>query len=303
LDSQEIRERRDRIISEHGPWTAHNIPLADGLYTFEDGRPDFDASLRGYANSLRRLLQIASDLTHKPVGHLRVLDLACLEGIYAIEFARRGAEAVGVEIRESHLIKADFAKEALGVDSVSFVRDDVRNLSRAKYGAFDLVLCLGILYHLNAADACRFVERMSEVCEGVAVIETHFGFNPQASFSYEGREYFGWVYGEHAEGASAEQKSRAGWASADNATSFWFTKPSLYNLIANAGFTSAYDCQLPALPGLQADRETVVAVKGRAVEGEPARWPEEFRSGAVQSAFRSNGSTGLLRRVAARLRR
>ena len=35
------------------------------------------------------------------------------------------------------------------------------------------------------------------------------------------------------------------WASLDNSTSFWFTKPSLLNLIGRAGFNTVYELAHP----------------------------------------------------------
>ena len=83
---------------------------------------------------------------------LRILDLGCGEGIYSIELARHKAQVVAMDGRETHLEKVRFIKRALSLDSLEVVQDDVRNLSLAKYGKFDVVLCLGILYHLKAPD-------------------------------------------------------------------------------------------------------------------------------------------------------
>jgi hypothetical protein len=44
----------------------------------------------------------------------------------------------------------------MGLPNVEFVTDDVRNFSRERYGAFDVVICSGILYHLPGKDGCRF---------------------------------------------------------------------------------------------------------------------------------------------------
>ena len=51
---------------------------------------------------LRRLVQVTSDLAGKPLSQLRLLDLACLAGHYAIEFAMQGAgkECIPKEIRK-----------------------------------------------------------------------------------------------------------------------------------------------------------------------------------------------------------
>ena len=49
---------------------------------------------QGNANAvkIRRVMQLTRDLATKPLDHLRILDLACGEGVYSIEAALRGAE-------------------------------------------------------------------------------------------------------------------------------------------------------------------------------------------------------------------
>src|SRR5208282_4513977 len=51
------------------------------------------------------------------------------------------------------------------------------------------------------------------------------------------------------------------WASIDNVESFWFTHPSLCNLIADVGFTSMLRVENPDMPATAVDRQTYVAVK------------------------------------------
>src|ERR1700712_3665370 len=131
------------VIDEHGPWTAMAIRLKDGSYT---RAPAIDYRLR-------RLLQVSVDLVGKPLSDCRVLDLACLEGHYAIEFALHGAEVVGIEGRAISIEKSNFGKDDLKLHLLSFHQEDVRHLSEDKYGRFDIVICAGILYHLKADDA------------------------------------------------------------------------------------------------------------------------------------------------------
>lgn len=51
---------------------------------------------------------MAQDFIVKSPCELRVLDLACLEVHYAIEFALYSASAVGIEYREENLAKSPF---------------------------------------------------------------------------------------------------------------------------------------------------------------------------------------------------
>lgn len=132
------------------------------------------------------MIQAVCDVAHRPLRGLRILDLGCAHGAYSIELATRGAEVLGIEGREAWLEQARRLKQDAALSNVEFVQDDVRNLSKEKYGEFDVVLCLGILYHLDAPDVFDFVNRVAQVCRDFAIIETHFAGTP--ALSHEWRE-------------------------------------------------------------------------------------------------------------------
>jgi ubiquinone/menaquinone biosynthesis C-methylase UbiE len=246
----------EKIVAEHGEWTAMAIDLKEGRSTRAPA-PDW---------RLRRIVQVSADLLGKPLSSARVLDLACLEGQYGIEFALHGASVVGIEVRESNIIKARYAQQELGLKNIRFVKDDVRNLSRAQLGGFDIVICSGILYHLDAPDVFEFVRRLYEITDRLLVIDTQIALNAAVSVSDNGRDYFGLRYREHDDRANGKTKYEDLWASIDNVQSFWLTHPSLCNLIADVGFTSMLRVENPDMPATGIDRQTYVAVKNRAVE-------------------------------------
>ncbi len=246
----------ERVVQQHGPWTAMAIRLPDGSYTREPS-PD---------HRLRRIVQTAADVVGKPLSQCRVLDLACLEGHYAIEFALHGAEVVGIEGREASVAKCDFVKNALGLDRASFVQDDVRNLTREKYGVFDIVICSGLFYHLPAEDAYRLLEAMHETCSGVVILDTFIALSSQSSVDVRGVTRHGHVYGEHDPSETEEDRRKKLWASLDNESSFWFTEPSLMNMLSSAGFSTLTEVLLPSMPGGMGDRKTYLAVKGKKVD-------------------------------------
>jgi 2-polyprenyl-3-methyl-5-hydroxy-6-metoxy-1,4-benzoquinol methylase len=245
------------VTAAHGEWTDHNMLLADGVYTI---------SPEVVSHKLRRIVQVVSDVSLRPISELRVLDLACLEGGYALEFARQGATVVAIEGREANISKARFAKEQLGLENIEFSLDDVRNLSRERYGEFDVVLCLGILYHLDTEDVVNFVHSIGEVCSGFAVFDTFVGMSENRRFSVKGREYWGRLMHEHAAEATEEERLHDLWASIDNPKSFWISRPSLLNLLQHAGFSSVHETFVPVELEKPADRLTLVAFKGAAVE-------------------------------------
>lgn len=284
MNASEIARRRAEVCSKYGEWTAHNINLGQGQYTFAPQDPRFARSLTHVGHHLDRILQAVADVIDRPLNELRVLDLACLEGLYGIEFARRGADVVGIEGREANVERARFAKEVLGLDNFTLIHDDVRSLSPEKHGHFDVVLCLGILYHLDVPDVFSFVEKMAAVCRRLTIVDTHVAVQAVETVEYDGQTYRGWVYREHGADTTLEQRLTNTWASLDNERSFWLTRPSLLNVLARAGFTSVHTCQNPVAPGQWVDRDTLVAIKGHRQEllstpgvggNNGASWPEE----------------------------
>lgn len=79
---------------------------------------------------------------------LSVLDIGCNAGFYSLEMKRRGAaRVIGIDSSEHYLRQARFAAEVEGLEI------DFRRLSVFEVGSlgekFDLVLFLGVLYHLR----------------------------------------------------------------------------------------------------------------------------------------------------------
>jgi 2-polyprenyl-3-methyl-5-hydroxy-6-metoxy-1,4-benzoquinol methylase len=283
-DRDDVRKQMAELSERYGEWTAMGIQLRDGLSTLEP--IIFD---RG----LFRVVQSAADLPKKPLAESRVLDLACLKGHYAIEFALQGAEAVGIEEREANIMKARFAKETLGLSRLTFLQGDVCTLSREQHGDFDIVICSGILYHLNAPDVFHFLKRIAEVCHGIVIIDTFFSVKDKISFEFEGRTYWGRYCPEHDPDTDKTQRMKALWSSMDNVQSVWLTRPWLFNLLEHVGFTSVLECCVPSMLNLPFDRATIVAVKNKRVPSlsspptdslETEAWPEHrpFKVHAIQ---------------------
>jgi len=86
---------------------------------------------------------ISDDLSGKTV-----LDVGCNGGFYSIEMKRRGAaRVVSIDSDERFLEQARFAADAIGVD-ITFRHLDVYDIAALKE-KFDIVLFMGVLYHLR----------------------------------------------------------------------------------------------------------------------------------------------------------
>jgi tRNA (mo5U34)-methyltransferase len=77
-----------------------------------------------------------------------VLDIGCNAGFYSLEMKRRGAaRVVGVDSDETYLAQARFAASVSGLD-IEFRELDVYDVAQLGE-TFDVVLFMGVLYHLR----------------------------------------------------------------------------------------------------------------------------------------------------------
>ena len=121
----------------------------------------------------RRVLQVVHDLARRPVPELRILDLACGIGIYAIEAALHGATVKAIDARTERMSAGIEWAERLGLEQLSFEQQDVRAFGPETWGRFDVVLVLGILYHLDHRDVFGVLRSVHEVTDHLAIIDTH----------------------------------------------------------------------------------------------------------------------------------
>lgn len=281
MDAQTIRDELAAIEERYGPWTAHNIRLTDDVYTMGE-------TPAGDEVKLRRVAQIVADVCGNDFTGMRVLDLACLEGMYGLELASRGASVLAIEGREANLEKARFAARVHGIDRIEFELGDVRALNRERHGEFDVVLCLGIFYHLDADDLFDFVSRMRDVTKRALIVDTAVSLSGKETRVLGGHTYEGETLFEHDPSSSSEERLKAVWSSLDNPSAFSLTLPSLLRLLARAGFTSVYECGIPAESGKSPHRVTLLALSGTPVTHlvtpepteDPADVPERAPLGA-----------------------
>lgn len=103
----------------------------------------------------------------------RALDIACHEGWFAHRLLEWGAErVVAVDIREINVRRATLVRDHLGVpaDRLEIRQADVYDLRAADLGRFDVVLALGVVYHLeNPIGALRVVRSLTD---GLCVVES-----------------------------------------------------------------------------------------------------------------------------------
>lgn len=175
-----------RRVRELGPWF-HNLDLG-GIQTAPDhALGDYPQhKWRRFAHAL------PADLHGKTV-----LDLGCNAGFYAMEMKRRGAARVlGVDSDPRYLAQAQLAAEVCGLDI------ELRQLSVYHVSTlgerFDVVLFMGVLYHLRhpllALDLIRehvvgellVFQSMLRGSEQIATVARDYRFADHSPFALDG---------------------------------------------------------------------------------------------------------------------
>lgn len=126
-------------IAALAPWF-HNLHLPDGSQTAPD---HFLGDFPRY-----KWQELAPHLPADLHGWT-ALDIGCNAGYYSFELARRGAEVTAIDCSTHYLRQARWAAGQYGLQQrIRFVHQQVYALARQPQ-CFDLVLFLGVFYHLR----------------------------------------------------------------------------------------------------------------------------------------------------------
>lgn len=167
---REMKERRHRRdpLPPANPFQApdrwfHSIDIGEG-YVTEGDKPNF--ILRGMADVA----------FHRGVAGKTVLDIGAWDGFYSFEAERRGAARV---VAADHFSWSgpgwgtkkgfDYAHARLG-SRVESIDIDLPDLDPSVLGTFDIVLFLGVLYHLQ--DPYAGLKRAAAMADDLLIVET-----------------------------------------------------------------------------------------------------------------------------------
>jgi hypothetical protein len=222
------------------------------------------------AGVMPRRLQLFDHLVGLfPPGTL--IDLGAGHGMFSLRAAQAGWTVTAIDARPDR-----FPHDS----TVNWVTDDVRQIDLSGY---DLIACLGLLYHLTPQDQVSLLRRASGT---PIVIDTHVAngktthplSEPVVVGGYEGS----W-YREPGELTSS-------WG---NERSFWPTPESLYRLLGDCG----YPVVVAAQPWVKPDRTFFLAL--------PAGY-KQSKSGPTAAAVRHHvrlWSARTMRQVASRTKK
>ncbi|HEX3742891.1 MAG TPA: DUF1698 domain-containing protein [Bryobacteraceae bacterium] len=143
----------DAERAEKGWW--HSFELPDG--SLIQGVCD----LPGLKNRLAQF-PIPADLHGK-----RVLDIGCWDGWFSFELERRGAEVMAVDCWDNPRFRQ---MHALYKSRVEYRQLDMYELTPNRVGRFDIVLFMGVLYHLK--HPLLALERVCALSTSLAAVDS-----------------------------------------------------------------------------------------------------------------------------------
>jgi len=141
------------MIAAYSPWY-HRIEVRPGIVT--PGINDTPTNLR--------MLDLPADC-----AGMRVLDLGARDGFFSFELERRGADVLAIDYAPADRTGFQIAAQLLG-SRVVLRQANLYNLTAAELGTFDLVLFLGLLYHLP--DPIRALRIVRSLCRERMYLET-----------------------------------------------------------------------------------------------------------------------------------
>ncbi len=229
--SLRARDPAARRIRALAPWF-HNLHLPDGRETAPDHPLGDFPRVKWW--------ELSSSIPEDLRGW-RVLDVGCNAGFYSFALAARGAEVLAVDQDEHYLQQARWAAEQLDPEGrVRFEQLGVYELAR-RPERFDLVLFLGVLYHLR--HPLLALDLLAEKARRLLVLQTltlpdEEELRPPRDVPFEARETL----------------LRAGWPRmafierrfADDPTNWWAPSPACVEaMLRSAGL------RVVARPGYQ----------------------------------------------------
>lgn len=137
------------------PWH-HSFELAPGVWTPGNYAPE----------SLWNELQLPADL-----NGLSVADVGASNGYFSFEARRRGARVVAFDFRHKDNSGFGLAQHINGMVDVEHHHVNVLDISQERFGQFDIVLALGLLYHV--ADPYRALANCAALSRDRLLIESY----------------------------------------------------------------------------------------------------------------------------------
>lgn len=157
-----------------------------------------------------------------------VLELGSLEGGHTFAIAESSSvdKVLGIEGRKENIEKATFVKDILKIQNVEFIEANLEDTDLSRFGTFDAVFCVGLLYHLP--NPWELIEQISHLSRNL-FLWTHYTESNKAVETVHG--YSG---STHHEGGLHEPLSGL------STTAFWPTLDSLKKMLDEHGYKTIH---------------------------------------------------------------
>ena len=214
----------------------HNIKLLSEEYTNPD--TSFIPENIVFKNTMLFLEKILK----KDFSNYTLHDLGCLDGGYSVEFAKKGFQTTGLEVRKTNYTNCLFFKNHFNLTNLKFTNDDVVNIEN--YESYDITFCSGLLYHLE--DPRCLLEKIAKKTNHILILNTHYvDFNDDSEYvrkyklseitKHEG--LLGRWYTEFHNRETYNSKEEYILSSYDNIKSFWINKTDLIQTLYDLGYS------------------------------------------------------------------
>lgn len=169
LDPAEIRRRTDAFERWHYEFDLNGVktPISDPTRVNrhrQRRRYFFDPIVEASGGSLEGK---------------RVLDLGCNAGYWSLCAIEAGADYVlGIDGRQMHVDQANLVFEVKGIEAgrYDFVTGNIFDYDFASHGNFDVVLCLGLMYHISKH--MQLLEIIDSINDDLLLIDTALSLAP-----------------------------------------------------------------------------------------------------------------------------
>jgi ubiquinone/menaquinone biosynthesis C-methylase UbiE len=133
-----------RILEKTWFYRFH-LPGGEITSTYDDGALDGIHTSR-----LAMLQQVIDSRFGGSLAGSSAIDIACHQGWFATKLAQWNADDVlAIDARAEHVADTTLIRDALNLSKLRVQQSDVHALQPANLGTFDLVLMLGLIYHLE----------------------------------------------------------------------------------------------------------------------------------------------------------
>jgi len=166
IPSRNLKTESENTISQYNDW----------FYSFEftNGAATIVANTevnKIHANRAEIIFPFLDELYRGKWQQVNCLDIACNQGWFSSQIAIRGAHQVtGIDIREEHIRRANTIKGLSNLTNLNFNVKDFLEIDPTTCEKADLVLFLGILYHLD--NPLQAIRKIRSLTKNLCIIET-----------------------------------------------------------------------------------------------------------------------------------